>query len=245
VSVLSLAELQQVKHELKQERILYDMNFYDQHGRMPENHEKEPIRHLYERYSAVKGQIELIEKEPASIRQQQKNAISLLPATGTAVVAPATARNSMSSSAANAAVATSVLRERTTPHPRQQSREEQLIIGSALAASSRGPTQGSQALTQDESLQQNGVVEDTGIHLLPPQCKGSNYSRNPLWGPAPISSSNRRATDSNRSPDYMIDALKDLVELDENLIRNAIQTIENTRACILKKVDRLRVKMRT
>ena len=46
VSIMSLAELQQRKRELKQQLKTYDMNFHAQHGRMPEKREKEPIRHL-------------------------------------------------------------------------------------------------------------------------------------------------------------------------------------------------------
>ncbi|KAL9184128.1 hypothetical protein ACHAXT_002214 [Thalassiosira profunda] len=62
VSVMSLAELQQRKRELKQQLKLYDMNFHAQHGRMPEKREKEPIRHLYESYNAYKNRISVIEK---------------------------------------------------------------------------------------------------------------------------------------------------------------------------------------
>lgn len=65
VSVMSLAELQQRKRELKQQLKLYDMNFHAQHGRMPEKREKEPIRHLYESYNAYKNQISVIEKGEA------------------------------------------------------------------------------------------------------------------------------------------------------------------------------------
>lgn len=62
VSVMSLAELQQRKRELKQQLKLYDMNFHKQNGRMPEKREKEPIRHLYESYNAYKNRISIIEK---------------------------------------------------------------------------------------------------------------------------------------------------------------------------------------
>ena len=65
VSMMSLAELQQRKRELKQQLKLYDMNFHAQHGRMPEKREKEPIRHLYESYNAYKNQISVIEKGEA------------------------------------------------------------------------------------------------------------------------------------------------------------------------------------
>ncbi len=65
ISVMSLAELQQRKRELKQQLKLYDMNFHSQHGRMPEKREKEPIRHLYESYNAYKNQISVIENGEA------------------------------------------------------------------------------------------------------------------------------------------------------------------------------------
>lgn len=65
VSVMSLAELQQRKRELKQQLKIYDMNFHAQHSRMPEKREKEPIRHLYESYNAYKNQISTIEKGEA------------------------------------------------------------------------------------------------------------------------------------------------------------------------------------
>ena len=65
VSLMSLAELQQRKRELKQQLKTYDMNFHAQHGRMPEKREKEPIRHLYESYNAYKNQISTIEKGDA------------------------------------------------------------------------------------------------------------------------------------------------------------------------------------
>ena len=65
VSMMSLAELQQRKRELKQQLKLYDMNFHAQNGRMPEKREKEPIRHLYESYNAYKNQISVIEKGEA------------------------------------------------------------------------------------------------------------------------------------------------------------------------------------
>ena len=65
VTVMSLAELQQRKRELKQQLKQYDMNFHAQHGRMPEKREKEPIRHLYESYNTYKNQISTIEKGEA------------------------------------------------------------------------------------------------------------------------------------------------------------------------------------
>lgn len=60
---LSLAELQARKRDLKQKLKQYDMDFMRQHGRMPVKAEKEPIRHLYETYNALKGQITLMEQE--------------------------------------------------------------------------------------------------------------------------------------------------------------------------------------
>jgi hypothetical protein len=67
--ILSLSELQARKRDLKQQLKQYDMNFARRHGRMPVKAEKEPIRHLYEKYNALKSQITLLEQEtrkPAS-----------------------------------------------------------------------------------------------------------------------------------------------------------------------------------
>jgi len=60
---LSLPELQARKRELKQQLKQYDMSFARRHGRMPVKAEKEPIRHLYERYNALKGHIGELESE--------------------------------------------------------------------------------------------------------------------------------------------------------------------------------------
>jgi len=60
---LSLPDLQGRKRELKQQLKQYDMSFARRHGRMPVKAEKEPIRHLYERYNALKGHIGEIEQE--------------------------------------------------------------------------------------------------------------------------------------------------------------------------------------
>lgn len=62
-SRLSLPELQARKRELKQQLKQYDMSFARRHGRMPVKAEKEPIRHLYERYNALKSQITTMEQE--------------------------------------------------------------------------------------------------------------------------------------------------------------------------------------
>lgn len=63
LSTLSLSELQTRKRELKQQLKLYDMNFARRHRRMPVKAEKEPIRHLYEKYNQLKSQITLLEQE--------------------------------------------------------------------------------------------------------------------------------------------------------------------------------------
>jgi hypothetical protein len=60
---LSLPELQGRKRDLKQQLKQYDMNFAKNHGRMPVKAEKEPIRHLYEKYNALKSQITTMELE--------------------------------------------------------------------------------------------------------------------------------------------------------------------------------------
>lgn len=60
---LSLSDLQGRKRDLKQQLKQYDMNFAKNHGRMPVKAEKEPIRHLYEKYNALKNQITMMEQE--------------------------------------------------------------------------------------------------------------------------------------------------------------------------------------
>ena len=60
---LSLPELQARKRELKQQLKQYDMSFARRHGRMPVKAEKEPIRHLYERYNTLKTHIGEIEHD--------------------------------------------------------------------------------------------------------------------------------------------------------------------------------------
>lgn len=62
-SRMSLSELQARKRELKQQLKQYDMSFARRHGRMPVKAEKEPIRHLYERYNALKSQITQMEQD--------------------------------------------------------------------------------------------------------------------------------------------------------------------------------------
>lgn len=62
-SSMSLSELQSRKRELKQQLKQYDMNFARRHGRLPVKAEKEPIRHLYESYNALKSQISTLESE--------------------------------------------------------------------------------------------------------------------------------------------------------------------------------------
>ncbi len=54
---LSLKELRLRKRELKELLKEYDIRFTLEHGRMPNKSEKEPIRHLYNQYNALKDQI--------------------------------------------------------------------------------------------------------------------------------------------------------------------------------------------
>jgi len=63
LSNLSLTELQAQKRELKQQLKQYDMSFARRNGRMPVKAEKEPIRHLYERYNALKALIGGMEQD--------------------------------------------------------------------------------------------------------------------------------------------------------------------------------------
>jgi hypothetical protein len=60
---MTLPELMAHKRDLKQQLKQYDMHFARRHGRMPVKAEKEPIRHLYESYNALKGQITSSEQE--------------------------------------------------------------------------------------------------------------------------------------------------------------------------------------
>ena len=85
LSRLSLPELQARKRELKQQLKQYDMSFARRHGRMPVKAEKEPIRHLYERYNALKGHIGEMEQEGR--RSSSPTAIPVLNSTSP-VVAP-------------------------------------------------------------------------------------------------------------------------------------------------------------
>jgi len=68
ISHFSLAELQTQKRELKQELKKYDMDFFNRHGRMPVKAEKEPIRHLYEKYNQLKNRITAVERDPSLIQ---------------------------------------------------------------------------------------------------------------------------------------------------------------------------------
>lgn len=60
---LALPDLQAHKRDLKQQLKQYDMTFARRHGRMPVKAEKEPIRHLYEQYNALKSEITSMEQE--------------------------------------------------------------------------------------------------------------------------------------------------------------------------------------
>jgi len=78
---LSLPELQAKKRDLKQQLKQYDMNFARRHKRMPVKAEKEPIRHLYEKYNALKSQISVLEQDG-----RQPNPTSPVAATPAAVL---------------------------------------------------------------------------------------------------------------------------------------------------------------
>lgn len=75
---LSLNDLVSQKRELKSQLKTYDLTFAREHGRMPVKAEKEPIRHLYEQYNALKAHISMLEAggvskaaQPVVIQQQQ------------------------------------------------------------------------------------------------------------------------------------------------------------------------------
>jgi len=78
---LPLPDLQARKRDLKQQLKQYDMNFARRHKRMPVKAEKEPIRHLYEQYNALKTQISIMEQEG-----RQSNTSSPVSATPSAVL---------------------------------------------------------------------------------------------------------------------------------------------------------------
>lgn len=61
-----LTELLAKKRELKNRLKQYDMDFARENGRMPVKAEKEPIRHLYEQYNALKSQIHQVERGGSS-----------------------------------------------------------------------------------------------------------------------------------------------------------------------------------
>ena len=67
INDLPLQDLHARKRELKQQLKQYDMNFAKIHGRMPVKAEKEPIRHLYESYNALKARITYLEREGAVV----------------------------------------------------------------------------------------------------------------------------------------------------------------------------------
>jgi len=78
LSDLSLNDLVTQKRDLKGQLKSYDMTFAREHGRMPVKAEKEPIRHLYEQYNALKAHISMLEAgiatktvQPVLIQQQQ------------------------------------------------------------------------------------------------------------------------------------------------------------------------------
>lgn len=72
ISHFSHAQLQAQKRELKQELKKYDLSFFNRHGRMPIKAEKEPIRHLYEKYNQLKNRITAVERDPSLIQQPQE-----------------------------------------------------------------------------------------------------------------------------------------------------------------------------
>mmetsp|Transcript_11263 Transcript_11263/g.23712 ORF Transcript_11263/g.23712 Transcript_11263/m.23712 type:complete len:185 (-) Transcript_11263:221-775(-) len=53
----ALADLKKDKNNLKRQLQQFEVDFYKEHGRMPEKRDKESVRHLYERFKAVRNQI--------------------------------------------------------------------------------------------------------------------------------------------------------------------------------------------
>jgi len=91
IATMTLSELQAKKRELKQQLKQYDMAFARKHNRMPVKAEKEPIRHLYENYNALKGRIASLEQEGGG-RLIPTPGVQQIPITSTVVVAPPPAR---------------------------------------------------------------------------------------------------------------------------------------------------------
>jgi len=57
---MSVSELHAEKRSLKNLLKQYDMEFHRKHKRMPVKIEKEPIRHLYEKYNSLKSRIQML-----------------------------------------------------------------------------------------------------------------------------------------------------------------------------------------
>ncbi|CAB9496272.1 expressed unknown protein [Seminavis robusta] len=66
-------ELQSKKGKLKLQLKQYDIDFARRHDRMPGRKEKEPIRHLYDEYNALKCQIAMLEKEGDAVALSAAN----------------------------------------------------------------------------------------------------------------------------------------------------------------------------
>jgi hypothetical protein len=71
-------QAQALKRDLKQQLKEYDMSFAGRHGCMPVTAEKEPIRHLYERYNALKIHIVDMEADGRRSSSPPSNAIYAL-----------------------------------------------------------------------------------------------------------------------------------------------------------------------
>jgi hypothetical protein len=138
---IPLSELQARKKELKQQLKQYDMNFARQHGRMPVKAEKEPIRHLYESYNALKSQIQLMEQEgqhlPPSVVQTRSSPRSMSPPL--AVVSGPESSDESPPSA-------SIMRPRRKP----KRPSPPLAEGSSSSASSASPPQDLQSLKAEK-----------------------------------------------------------------------------------------------
>lgn len=55
-------ERRKIRNQLKE----YDATFYKKHNRMPEKREKEPIRHLYEKYNSIRAQLESLRTDSST-----------------------------------------------------------------------------------------------------------------------------------------------------------------------------------
>jgi len=76
---VSIADLLRArKRDLKKQLKQYDLDFARKHGRLPDKEEKEPIRHLYEAYNAIKMKLIVLLQDMASLKAEKRKLHKLL-----------------------------------------------------------------------------------------------------------------------------------------------------------------------